>query len=131
MSALAFSFTKIVVQDLERAERFYCDVFGMKPGHRVRTEAHDYALEEVMLSLGEGGNSLVLVRYLKRPCPPSGAAWVGFVVADVAASVAAIEKAGGRIEVPVRENTEHGVIVGILTDPEGHVIEVIERLEKG
>jgi len=75
MAALAFSFTKLVVKDLERAERFYCEVFGMAPAHRVRTEKHDNALEEVILSLGgEGGHALVLLRYLARPSSPAGVA---------------------------------------------------------
>jgi predicted enzyme related to lactoylglutathione lyase len=133
VSALAFSFTKLVVSDLERAERFYCSVFGMKALHRVTSEEHAYPLEEVILSLtGEAGDHrLVVTRYLERPCPPAGSVWTGFVVADMAATLAAVEAAGGSIAVPVHENAEHGVLAAIAADPEGHLIEIIQMLGDG
>lgn len=128
MSALAFGFTKLVVGDLDASERFYRDVFGMKSLHRVATEEHAYALEEIVMSLSgaQGDHALVITRYLKRPCPPSGSAWTGFVVADVAATLQAVERAGGRIEVGSHENSEHGVLAAIAADPDGHLIEIIQ-----
>ena len=128
MTALSFGFTKIVVANLERAERFYTGVFGMRSLHRVRAEDHAYPLEEVILSLSPEGHKLLLVRYLTKPCPPAGAAWIGFTVADMEATLADVETAGGRIEVPPHENPEHGVIAAIAADPDGHLIEVIQML---
>ena len=130
MNALAFSFTKLVVRDLDVAERFYRDVFGMKPVRRVETREHRYALEEVIMSLdgAPGAHALILTRYLERPCPAAGAAWTGFVVADIDATIAALERAGGRTEVPVHANPEHGVLAAIVSDPDGHPIELIQML---
>lgn len=81
MKALAFGFTKLIVKNVDAAERFYANVFGMRVMHRVATEAHAYALEEVVMSLSgvEGEHALVITRYTVRPCPPSGSAWTGFV----------------------------------------------------
>ena len=130
MDTLAFSFTKLVVGDLEASERFYRDVFGMKPLHRVTTHQHRYALEEVILSLdGEpSAHPLILTRYLERPCPLAGAVWTGFVVSDIAATMARLEKEGGRIEVPIHDNEEHGIRAAIASDPEGHLVELIQMM---
>jgi len=128
MTALSFGFTKIVVADLERAERFYSQVFGLQPLHRVRAEDHAYPLEEAILSLSPEGHKLLLVRYLTRPCPPAGAAWIGFTVADMETALAAVTANGGGIEVPPHDNPEHGVIAAIAADPDGHLIEVIQLM---
>lgn len=128
MTALAFGFTKLVVNDLDALKRFYHNVFGMQQMHRVSTDEHKYALDEVILSLSGAldAHTLILVRYRERPCPPPGAAWTGFVVPDLAVTLAAIEQGGGRIEVPVHRNAEHGVLAAIAADPEGHLIEIIQ-----
>lgn len=130
MSTPAFSFTKLVVNDLDAVERFYCDAFGMKRIHRVTSEEHQYALDEVILSYPEasGSHGLIITRYLKRPCPPAGAAWTGFVVSDIDKALSAVEAAGGRVEVPVHGNAEHRVRAAIAADPEGHLIEIIQML---
>lgn len=132
MTAFSFAFTKLVVHDLALAEQFYGEVFGMKRTGYVTAENHAYALEEAILSLGEepGAHTLILTRYLQRPPPPAGAAWTGFVVADIEASLDAVRRAGGTIEVPPHENADHGVIAAIVADPEGHPIEVIQILTK-
>ncbi len=132
MTTLSFGFTKLVVADLDRAEGFYRDTFAMQALHRVTAEDHTYPLEEVVMALspdGEG-HKLLLVRYLARPCPPAGAAWIGFTVTDMSATLRQLEAAGGRIEVPVHENAEHGVLAAIAADPDGHLIEVIQLLER-
>ena len=130
MKAQAFSFTKLVVEDLERSERFYCGIFGMAAIRRHTDSAHAYALDEVMLRLdGERHpHLLILTRYLGRPTPQAGAAWTGFVVSDITATLAAVENAGGRIEVAIHENREHGVLAAIVADPDGHLIETVQIL---
>lgn len=133
MTALSFGFTKLVVSDLDALELFYCSVFGMQAMHRVSAGEHAYALDEVILALpgAPAAHSLIITRYRHRPCPPSGAAWTGFVVTDLAATLAAIESSGGAIEVPAHENAEHGVLAAIASDPEGHLIEVIQMIAAG
>ena len=130
MSTLSFGFTKLVVEDLETAVRFYGEVFGMIPRHRVTSDEHAFALDEVILSLGDapGQHALILVRYRQRPCPPAGAAWTGFAVADLAATLAAVEQCGGSVEVPVHANAEHGVLAAIASDGQGHLIEIVQPL---
>lgn len=124
-----FAFTKLVVPDLAAAEAFYGAVFGLKPVHRV-TADHGFALDEVILSpTGKSeGHVLALLQYRHRPTPPAGAAWTGFVVADLAQTCAAVTRHGGSVVEPIHENAEHGVRAALLSDPDGHLIEAIEFL---
>ena len=130
MTARSFAFTKLVVADLESSEHFYSQAFGMKRVRRVTADSHKYALEESILSLtGEAtAHGLILARYLTRPCPPAGSAWTGFVVADIEATLAAVARAGGEVEVPVHRNVDHGVLAAIVADPDGHLLEIIQIL---
>lgn len=128
MTALSFGFTKIVVADLGRAERFFAQAFGLQVLHRVVAEDHAYPLEEIVLSLSPEGHKLVLVHYLTRPCPPAGSAWIGFTVTDMASALEAVEANGGKVEVPAHDSPEHSVIAAIAADPDGHLIEVIQLL---
>ena len=133
MTALAFSFMKLVVADLAAAERFYCGVFGLEVGHRVSSSDHAYGQEESMLFVpGQtGAIPLILTHYLRLAAPPAGAAWTGFTVSDIAATSAAIEQAGGTIEVPVHSSDAHPLKALVAKDPEGHMIEVIQMLDQG
>jgi predicted enzyme related to lactoylglutathione lyase len=128
----AFCFTKLVVDNLDACERFYCEVFGMKVFDRNTAAEHAFAQEETMLSLtgAPDSNVLVLTRYLNRPCPPPGSVWIGFMVPDIEASLDAVEYEGGTIVVPLHEDVEHGVLAGIVTDPAGHIIELVQLISR-
>lgn len=135
--ATAFTFTKIVVSDLDRVIPFYRDAIGLRLLSRFIADGGDYAQEEAVLG-GHGGNAgadgagrgplLMLVRYLARPAPPVGAAWTGFAVDDLAATVAAVERAGGEVVIPIMDAPEYKVAVAVVTDPEGHLVELTTPL---
>jgi len=126
----AFTFAKLVVADLARAEAFYAAAFGLQVRHRHSSDEHAYGQEESILFHPdrEGTTALILTRYLRRPAPPAGGAWVGFVVPDIDSTAALIEATGGAVEVPVHAPDSHPVRALVATDPDGHVIEVIELL---
>lgn len=130
MSLLSFTFTKIVVNDLDAAERFYCDVIGLKLVAAVPATEGDYAQDERVLSVSgtNDGPMLLLIRYLHRPTPQPGEAWTGFIVSDVDAAAAAVEQAGGGVVIPCHTVEQQGVRVAIVTDPEGHMIELVTML---
>lgn len=132
MTTLAFPFSKLVVADLDRSERFYSGVFGMKRTNHVRSDEHQYALEETMLSLtgDTGAHILILTRYLRRPTPPAGSAWTGFLVADIDETLASLRSHGGSVEVPVHDNAEFATRAAIAADPDGHLIEIVQKMEE-
>ena len=128
--ATAFTFTKIVCADLDAVIPFYRDAIGLNLLSRFNAEGGEYAQEEaVMVGRGaERGPMLLLVRYLEKPAPPVGAAWTGFAVDDIHATVAAVEQAGGKVVIPVKDAPEHKIIVAVVTDPEGHLVELTAPL---
>ena len=130
MSTLAFAFTKIVVSDLDASERFYRDAIGLKVVTRLTAPDGDYAQEESVLSVSGGteANQLLLVRYLNRPAPAPGEAWTGFAVTDIDATVAAAEGMGAKVVIPIKHVPAHGLKAGIIADPEGHMIELIQMM---
>lgn len=129
MSGTAFTFTKIVVVDLDRAVAFYSDVVGLRLLKRFVADEGPYAQEEAVLVNGNGerGPMLLLVRYLSLPAPSPGAAWMGFSVVDLPATIAAVEQAGGAVLVPVHEAL--GMRIAVVSDPEGHPIELTTSLD--
>jgi len=111
----------LVVRDLERAQRFYHDVFGLEelfrtgpdmvflstPGKRDLITLHQSATEQQ--KAGDNG----------------GVSHFGFRLADVSQlgeAVAAVQRAGGRL----LSRGEHapGVPFAYVTDVDGYVIEL-------
>lgn len=78
VSALAFTFTKLVVADLERAMAFYRDAIGL---HLIGHASTDEHVEAIMAIPGsQGGPLLMLMYYLDSPALRAGSACVGFAV---------------------------------------------------
>lgn len=128
MAAKSFGFTKLVVRDLDRIEAFYRDVFGLVTLHRVGTDEHAFALDEAIMTLGDEGHRLVVTRYRDRSAPASGAAWTGFVVEDLDATLADVILLGGQVVVTPHRNDSFGVRAAVASDPEGHLIEIIQQI---
>jgi lactoylglutathione lyase len=124
MTSLALSYTKLMVADLDAAERFYTTALGFKVFRRNTAPDGDYAQKEICLSLSgsPAPGFLVLSQYLARAAPPPGEAWIGFDVSDMDALVEAIVAAGGSIPVPPEDCPAHGVRSAVAADYEGHVI---------
>lgn len=121
-----FSFTKLVVADLERAARFYHDVFGMEQVQRIQAEIAGDAIDEIILGT-DGGPGLILLQWAARSAPDVGAVILGFTTSDASAVFARVLAAGGRVREPVRPVAEAGGLrVGFLEDPEGHLLEIVE-----
>ena len=125
----SFSFTKIVVRDVDAAQRFYCDVLGLKLVLRFQTGENEFQLDEAILSSTgayDGGHNLIVIQYLNQPAPTPGEGIFGFTVADVDATITAVLAAGGTLHRPVRHLAEHGIKVAFVKDPEGHMLELVE-----
>jgi lactoylglutathione lyase len=125
-----FGFTKLVVSDLDASLAFYSSVFGLTEANRVTADIGGRHIDEIMLNpTAPGGPSLVLLRFDDRKQPATGELILGFVSDDVQALVDRAVAAGGTLIEPVRSMPEHGVNVGFVTDPEGHLLELVELLK--
>jgi len=123
-----FSFTKLVVHDLEKAAAFYRDVYGLHAVQRVQAEIGSEAIDEIMLSHDPNAafGSLVLLKFLPRPAAQPGESILGFVTDDLPALLDRVRAAGGRIHAPIKAMPELKLRVAFATDPEGHLAEIVQ-----
>jgi len=115
----------IGVSDLERSTAFYRDVLGMK---LQRTFEVGY-MDEVMLA-HEGRNAVVLMHYTDgsarnyRDNPVK----LVFYVTDPAAIAAKVKSAGLEVtHEPAPNASLGGAVICLAKDPDGYVIELIQR----
>lgn len=122
--------TKLVVADLEAAERFYV-ALGMKVASRNLGGEDEVRQEQTWLSAtGDlSAHVLILSRFLElpaadRPTYP-GEVWLCFQVPDVEATVARAVAAGGSLFRAGEDRPEHAVRAAVISDNEGHYIELV------
>ena len=78
----------------------------------------------------EGGATFVLFKFLDRDAPAQDEVILGFQTSDLEAFVQRVQKSGGKVVQPIEVREAHGVKVAFVTDPEGHLIEVVELLAR-
>ena len=123
-----FAFTKLVVADLARLERFYCDALGMQVRARLDIAEKGWDLEELILVVGRSQTLLNLIHYRDRPAPAPGEVVVGLSVDDLDATIAAAVAGGGSVAVEPVEIPEHKLRLAYVADPEGHLLELLQSL---
>lgn len=123
-----FGFTKIVVADMDRAVRFYSAI-GMKESQRYTTAA----MLEIMLKFdGDGEPTLVLQRFADNRKIDIGTGYgnLGIVTPDIKALYARLEQIGFKPKSAPHEMDQLGITVGMIEDPDGHPIEIVQMLKK-
>jgi catechol 2,3-dioxygenase-like lactoylglutathione lyase family enzyme len=131
MPALSFAFTKIVVGDLDAAERYYGATLGLTRVAYIEFGEGTNALQEVILAVPDSPTNwarLNLIHFPNRPVPAPGETVIGFMVDDVEKTAVAMTQAGGRITVPVRELTDYRMKLAYVADPEGQIVEILQTL---
>ena len=127
----SFSFTKLVVDDLDRMAGFYCDVFDLHQTGRLHIEqgAIGEPIEEIFLcpSPEDRYGNFVLFKFLARPAPRDVGTILGFETRDLDAVLARAQARGGRLAAPIKAMPELGVRVAMVLDPEGHLCELVEQ----
>lgn len=127
-----FGFTKLVVQDLDAMAAFYKGVAGLSELARVQDKVGDREIDEIMFHPTEpGGATFVLFKFRDRAAPASEEVILGFQTSDIVDFVDRTRSLGGAIVTEIEEKAAHGVKVAFVTDPEGHLIEVVELLSAG
>jgi predicted enzyme related to lactoylglutathione lyase len=131
MSSTHFGFTKLLVTDLEAAAEFYTAVFGLKENYRVHSDIADRVLDEILFEAAAPGTAtFVLLKFEGVTRPSSDEVINGFITSDLDALVQRALDAGGAVAREPVEQAQHGVKVAFITDIEGHMIEVVEPLQK-
>lgn len=122
--------TKLVVGDLAAAERFYRAI-GLQVVSRNLGGEAEVRQEQCWLSATGDASAhiLILSRFVELPPPPRptypGEVWLAFNVADVDATCRTVAEAGGGVHRPGEDRPEHAVRAAVVTDPEGHFIELV------
>lgn len=125
----AFAFTKLVVHDLEKEAAFYRAVCGYGDGELLEADIAGRPIEELVLRTPEGVLDLVLLSYPGEPLSCWNGVITGFDTADLDAYQARLLNAGGTV-VDAIKSIDIGpsrMRIGIFADPEGHLLEVMER----
>jgi len=122
--------TKLVVGDVEAAERFYV-ALGMKVVTRNLGGEAEVRQQQSWLSATAdmSAHILILSRFVELPAAPRptypGEIWLCFRVPDVEATIATVEIQGGKIVRPGEDRPEHAVRAAVVSDPQGHMIELV------
>lgn len=124
-----FTFTKLVVDDLEKMASFYGQVFELEQITRMQDAIGSDAIDEIIL--GTAGaltpGALILLRYVDERRPQNGEVILGFTTRDLPALLDRVRAAGGSVHCDIRDFPDMKVRVAFATDPEGHLIEIVER----
>ena len=122
-----YSFTKLIVADLDAMVAYYGAVYGLHEVGRYKADVAGHPIEEIMLGRDGKMGGLILFRYLDRDEPSIGEVLLGFTTDDLAGLFDRGAAAGGSVYVEVHDPDVPGVaLVGFLADPEGHIAEVVE-----
>jgi predicted enzyme related to lactoylglutathione lyase len=127
VASAKFWFTKLVVSDLERMAQFYCHGLGMTQVRQFQVTTVPEPFDEILLDAGDG-HTLILVQYHSWSTKTvTDEVILGFGTPDITALLCCAEAAGGKItQQPIASPEGSGHRVGLLRDPEGHRIEVVE-----
>jgi catechol 2,3-dioxygenase-like lactoylglutathione lyase family enzyme len=117
----------LIVDDLDRALRFYIDVLGLRLGHR----SGDYAQLDTgatrLAFYTRGAMARTLGFSLQPPAQDAPGFEIGFKVADVDAAFAELV-AHGATAVTAPTTRPWGQRTAYVRDPDGHLIELAQDL---
>lgn len=126
-----FGFSKLLVNDLEKCAAFYKDVCGLTEMARVDAEIAGRGIKEIMFNAtAPGAATFVLLKFVDTTKASSDEVITGFITDNLEAFVERTKKAGGKVVQEIQSQPEHGVKVAFVTDIEGHLLEVVELLNK-
>jgi predicted enzyme related to lactoylglutathione lyase len=119
--------TKLVVGDVEKAKAFYGAVCGLSEARRVEGEFGGGRITELIMEGPATAATLVLFTYHGQPAPAAGECMLVFETDDIEAFVRRATDAGGSVMQPVQVLKDFGLSFGFVRDPEGHIVEAIQR----
>jgi lactoylglutathione lyase len=115
----------LVVEDLDRSLRFYCDLLGLPLGHRSGSFAQ-LATGTTRVALYERrAMATTLGRELASPSPDAPGFELGFKVDDCDAAYDELVTAGATSDVPPTDRP-WGQRTAYVRDPDGHLVELAQ-----
>ena len=125
-----FSFTKLVVHDLEAMSAYYQRVYDLKEFDRVQADIAGEGIDEIMLGVDSayGPGSIILLRFVDRPAPRPGAVILGFQTDDLDALVERTLEHGGSLHSGISQSDVAPVRVAFTVDPEGNLTECVQMV---
>lgn len=123
---MKFFLTKIVVTDLEREKFFYEAVCNLEEVTRIEATLDGSPVTEVVMA-GTGEARLALFRFHDTVAPPAGECTIVFETDDLHDFVRRAVEAGGEVMHPPQPLPGFEVRFAYVTDPEGHIVEAIQR----
>ena len=125
-----FSFTKLVVHDLDSMSAYYQRVYGLQEFDRVKAKIEGEPIDEIMLGVDSayGPGSIILLRFVERPAARPGAVILGFQTDDLDALVERTLEHGGSLHSGISESDVAPVRVAFTVDPEGNLTECVQMV---
>jgi catechol 2,3-dioxygenase-like lactoylglutathione lyase family enzyme len=125
--ALGLMSATFAVTDVDRALSFYTKGLGLTSPARIDNPRNI----EIPLLFPAGGPSLLLIKAKEAAASTAGGPpRIGRVIVDVPdlrALEARLAAAGYPLAQPVAENPQHHVLVGLVKDPDGNELELVQR----
>jgi len=130
--AETFAITKLVVGDLERAKSFYGSLCGLTEGRRIDGDFGGEKITEIIMAgENETAATLVLFTYNSAPTPAPGECMLVFETDDIESFISRAVEAGGSIMQSAQALPDLDLSFAFVRDPEGHVVEALQRGLKG
>lgn len=129
MTATELSLTALNVADLDRAVRFYVGALGFTEGNRFSTADFDAAI----VRAGTSGLELMLPTGESAGHPREHGQMFGKLVLsvdDVETRAASAVEHGGEVVMPATKVAQFGMVIGMVRDPDGYLVEMTERMHQ-
>jgi lactoylglutathione lyase len=119
----------LVVEELDRALAFYCDVLGLPLGHRSGPYAQlDTGVTRLAL-FERQAMAATLGHELETSSPDAPSFELGFKVSDCDATYAELLAGGATLAVPPTDRA-WGQRTAYVRDPDGHLVELAQDLDR-
>ena len=122
--------SRVGAADVAATAKFYQAAFGLKEVNRIQTPT----FLEIMLNFGDSldaaknsANAQVVIMQRASDDAKDAMPHLIFGVTDMAATVAAVKAAGGKMDGEPSEYGKTGIIIGMFTDPAGNPVELIQQ----
>lgn len=127
---------KLVVRDLDVSERFYRAMGFQVVNRNVGGEGEVRQAQCYLSATGDPhAFVLILSQFLElpppAPVPYPGEVWLVFMASDVDATISAVANNGGAVLRAGQDRPEHSVRAAVVSDPEGHLIELVGPMGAG